>query len=107
MSYTTIDQLTKDANDNLLETDGNRENKTLYYAKDLDQVMGQAGFARLEYLNVKFERSDGTNNNIHDITVLAGKGDAGNILDNVALPWPPYYVDQNENEYKPGVRLTK
>ena len=95
MAFTTKDQVT-----NIGASPGNRGDLTLYYAKDMDIVRGQEGFSKFEFVNVRFERKDGVHEE-YNITVLGGFDKEGNLLDKLALGWPPYYHTEDD-KYQPG-----
>lgn len=118
MPYTTIDQLTKNEQGGIKKGAGSKHLGTLYYGEDILKVTQQLDAGPLEEVDVLFERNDGENQGIHEITVLAAKkmSDLSLYCDIVALPWPSYYEQKEHGgtadfpgsiAYQPGRFLPK
>ena len=111
MSYTTIDELTKNGSGKIFHTGGIYEpGHTFFYAEDIKAVLRQTGaeeasVTQLGIISIKFEREDGENHGIKLVTGLAlaksplERDESGKIIngeemdwfDIVAIAWPPYY----------------
>ncbi len=84
---------------------------THFYGEDIKKVLlqgenGENGPAKVVFIHVKFERVDGENDDIHEITVIGAINDTGKVYPLLALPWQPYYREESP-QYEPGNYLKK
>ncbi len=108
MAYTTIDQFKHDNGEVVISQGNFQPGSTLFYQADLDLVNNQTNCVSMATYHVTFERYDDSNGGVIHITVMVGvDGNGKYMLDDnskSALPWPPYYHD-DDDAYAPGSYL--